>query len=78
MSSVTNFLSDFISACRKAYSTNHVLLRLIGKWKAALDNNLFAGAVLMDLSKAFDCISHDRLIAKLHAYGFSFETLTFL
>ena len=34
-SSVTNFLSDFISAYRKGYSTNHVLLRLIGNWKAA-------------------------------------------
>ena len=78
MSSVTNFLSDFISAYRKGYSTNHVLLRLIENWKAALDSNLFTtGAVLMDLSKAFDCISHDLLIAKLHAYGFSFETLTF-
>ena len=78
MSSMTNFLSDFISACRKGYSTNHVLLKLIENWKAALDSNLFTGAVLMDLSKAFDCIPHDLLIAKLHAYGFSFQTLTFL
>ena len=78
MSSVTNFLSDFISAYRKGNSTNHLLLRLIENWKAALDRNLFTGAFLMDLSKAFDCIPHDLLIAKLHAYGFSFETLTLL
>ena len=78
MSSVTNFLSDFISAYRKGYSTNHVLLRLIENWKVALDSNLFTGAVFKDLSKAFDCIPHDILIAKLHAYGFSVETITFL
>ena len=78
MSSVTNFLSDFISAYRKGYSTNHVLLRLIENWKVELDSNLFTEAVLMDFSKAFDCISHDLLIAKLHVDGFSFETLTFL
>ena len=78
MSSVTNFLSHFISAYRKGYSTNHVLLRLPENWKAALDSNLFTGAVFMDLSKAFYCIPHVLLIAKLHAHGFSFETLTFL
>ena len=55
-------LSDFISAYRKGYSTNHVLIRLIENWKTMLDKNLFTGAVLMDLSKAFDCIPHDLLI----------------
>ena len=78
MSSVTNFLLDFTSAYRKGYSASHLLLRLIENWKAALDSNLFTGAVLMDLSKAFDCNPHDLLKARLHGYGFSFETLTFL
>ena len=45
MSSVTNFLLDFTSAYRKGYSASHVLLRLIENWKAALDSNLFTGAV---------------------------------
>ena len=64
---VDNFLSEFISAYRKAYSTNLVLLRLIEQWKSALDNINFAGALLIDLPKAFDYIRHDLLIAKLHA-----------
>ena len=71
-------MTNFISAYRKWYGTNHVLLRLIENWISALDSNLFKGAALIDLTKAFDCIPHDLLIAKFHAYGFSFETLTFL
>ena len=46
----------FISAYRKSYNTQHVLIRIIEVWRKNLDNNYFIGAVLMDLSKTFDCI----------------------
>ena len=72
---VSNFLSIFISTIRKSYSPNHVLIRLIENWKQSLGNQKFVGAVLMGLSKAFDCIPHDLLIAKMHAYGFSIDSL---
>ena len=45
------------------------LLMMLETWKEATDNNKAFGALLTDLSKAFDCLSHDLLIAKLHAYG---------
>ena len=44
----------------------------------ASDKNLFTGALLMGSSEEFDCIPHDLLIAKLHAYGLNCDTVTFL
>ena len=69
------YFSSFISAYRKSYSTQQVLIRLLEEWREKLDKNFIVGAVLMDLSKAFDCIPHDMIIAKLAAYGFKRETL---
>ena len=46
-------LSNFISAYKKSYSSNHVLLRLIKNWKKSRDNKSFVGTVLMDFSKGF-------------------------
>ena len=71
-------LSKFVSAYRKSYSSNHVLLKLIEDWKKSLDDKNIIGAVLMDLPKAFDYIPHDLLVAKLHAYGFSMDAITFI
>ena len=50
--------SKFISAYRSRYSSQHVLLRLIEEWRKCLDENKVDGAILMDLSKAFDCLPH--------------------
>ena len=52
-----------------------MLIRLIENWKQSLDNKKFVEAVLMDFSKAFDCIPHERLIAKKHAYIFDIDSL---
>ena len=75
---ISNFLSPYLCGYRKGFSTQLALLSLIEKWKKALDNKGFGGAVLMDLSKAFDTINHDLLIAKLHAYGFDKNSLKLL
>ena len=76
--SMENYFSPMVSAYRKNYSTQHVITRLIEEWRAHLDENFVVGAVLTDLSKAFDCIAHDLLIAKLAAYGFSDTALRYV
>ena len=51
---------------------------MLEKWKSATDNMKSFGALLTDLSKSFDCLSHDLLIAKLNAYGFNMSALRFV
>ena len=60
---------------RKGFNTQHILLAMIEKMKASRDNKQFCAAILTDLSKAFDCIRYDLLIAKLNAYGFDKKAL---
>ena len=73
-----NILSKFQCGFRKCYGTQHCLLLMLEIWKEATDNNKAFGALLTDLSKAFDCLSHDLLIAKLHAYGLDIDSLNIL
>ena len=71
---INSFLTPYLCGYRKGFSTQQSLLSLNEKWKIVLDSKGYDGAVLMDLSKAFDHINHDLLLAKLHAYGFSKES----
>ena len=66
---IDKFLSPFMCGYRKGYSAQYALVALLEKWKTTLDKQGYAGAILMDLSKAFDTIDHDLLVAKLYAYG---------
>ena len=59
------YLSPFTSTYRKNYSTQQVLIRLLEEWREKLDENFIVGAVLMDLSKVFNRIPNNLIIAKL-------------
>ena len=51
---------------------------MVEKCREVLDKREYAGILLSDLSKAFDCINHELLIGKVHTYAFSLESLTFI
>ena len=61
----------------KGYNTQYCLLAVVEKWKSEVDKGKSFGALLADLSKAFDCLSHELRLAKLHElpYGFSIAAL---
>ena len=68
-------MSRYQFGFRKGHSTQQCLLVIIEKWRQSLDKGGHCGALLTDLSKTFDCLSHDLLIAKLHVYGFNIPAL---
>ena len=72
---IEKYLSPYLFGYRKGYGTQQCLLVMIEMWRKAIDEKKVAGAILTDLSKAFDCLSHDLLIAKLEAYGFDKSAL---
>ena len=78
MQFIEKSLSPYLFGFRKGHSTENCLLTMLENWKKILDDKGYAGAILTDLSKAFDCINHELLLAKLDAYGFSSEALNFM
>ena len=70
-----NICHHILCGYREGFSIQQALLSLLERWKDVLDQKGYDGAVLVDLSKAFDTLNYDLLIVKLHAYGFSGEPL---
>ena len=65
----------YISAFRPGYGCQSSLRRIIEDLKQAFDDKKYVAALLMDLSKAFDCLPHDLLLLKLKYYGLSVNAL---
>ena len=68
-------LSKFQWELRRANSTKDCLLAMVENYKKALHQGNEYGALLTDVSKAFECFRHDLMVAKLQPNGFSIESL---
>ena len=60
---------EHVFAYRKHHGTDTALLSLTEQWRQELDQHNIIGIVSMDLSKAFDTLPHELLVAKLKSYG---------
>ena len=72
------YLHKFLCGFRKSHSTQHAVFNVLQKWQGELDKSSFVVTILMDLSKAYDCLPHDLIIAKFEAYGLDQKSLNLL
>ena len=70
-----DIFSNYQYGFRKGFFTQQFLLAFLERCKRSIGRGEAFGTLLTDLSKAFDCLNHDLVIATLSAYGFSLPAL---
>ena len=54
---------------RKGHSCVTQLIQVVNDWMEGIENSQQIDAAILDFTKAFDCVPHERLKSKLHHYG---------
>ena len=75
---VQQILSDYECGFSKGFNPQHCLIAMVENWRSSNDKGNSFGTLLTDLSKAFDCLSHELILAKFAAYGFKKSTLNLM
>ena len=70
-----DLLSKYQCGFRKGFNVQRCLVSMIETWKESVDNGRAFGALMTDISKAFGCLHHELLIAKLEAFGFDIKSV---
>ena len=65
------YLNTLLRGFRKVHSTQHALFKHLQAWQEELGISGSVGTILMDVSKAYDCLPHELLVPKFEAYGLS-------
>jgi retron-type reverse transcriptase len=73
-----NKFDPYLCGFRRSHGCQTTMLRLLEDWREALENKYYTAAVLIDLSKAFDCLPHDILLDKLSFYDVSSHSVSLL
>ncbi|KHN81359.1 putative RNA-directed DNA polymerase from transposon X-element [Toxocara canis] len=76
--SLSNIISDNQHGFLKGKSTLTQLLTSCCDWYAGLNNGFQTDVVYIDFAKAFDSVTHPKLLLKLKAYGIGGSVLTWL
>ena len=75
---LTSEFSLNMSGFLRGHSCCTALLKMVDDWRLALDSKKITGSIAIDLSKAFDSMCHNLLLAKLRAYGLNDDAIAFL